>query len=131
MRAKTISRYVFGALFVAAGVNHFLHSGVYVKIMPPYLPKPELLVAVSGACEMAGGALMMPRRTAPLAAWGLIALLLAVFPANIHMAVHAERFPQFRPALLWARLPFQFAFIAWAYWHTRPEPAPATENQGG
>ncbi len=121
MRLKTISRYVLGALFVAAGANHFLNKPFYVKIMPPYIPAPQLMVEISGAVETGLGALLLWDRFARAAAWGLIALLVAVFPANLHMALHPEQFPRFRPGVLWARLPFQAVFIAWAWWHARPD----------
>ena len=118
---KTISRVTLGVLFVAAGVNHFLNETLYVRIMPPYIPHPQLMVEVSGVCEAGLGAALLWTPLRRWAAWGLIALLVAVFPANVHMALHPEQFPNFRPALLWGRLPFQAVFIAWAYWHTRPD----------
>ena len=118
-RLKRIMRWLLGGLFVLAGVNHFHDAPFYERIMPPYLPWPTALVYVSGVFEIALGALVLVPRTAPLAAWGLIALLIAVFPANIHMAVHTELYPQIAPAYLWARLPLQGVFIAWAWWFTR------------
>jgi len=114
-------RYVFGWLFVLAGGNHFLNPGFYVNIMPPYLPWPLGLVYVSGVCEIALGAALFLRRARAPAAWGLIALLIAVFPANIHMAMYAGSYPEFSPAALWARVPLQGVLIAWAYWLTRPD----------
>ena len=66
------------------------------------------------------GALLLVRRLTVFAAWGLIALLIAVFPANIHMALNAEQYPTFSPIVLWLRLPLQGVLIAWAYWFTRP-----------
>jgi uncharacterized membrane protein len=111
--------WVLGIFFVVAGVAHFLRPEIYMKIMPPYLPWPRELVYLSGVCEVALGVLVLvPRFTVP-AAWGLIALLLAVFPANVYMATHAELFPGIKPVLLWLRLPFQGVLIAWAYWFTR------------
>ena len=121
MRLKTISRYVLGALFIAAGANHFVNEPFYTKIVPPYIPAPRLMVEISGAAETGLGALLLWKRCTRLAAWGLIVLLVAVFPANLHMALHPEQFSRFRPAVLWARLPFQAVFIAWAYWHARPD----------
>ena len=111
-----------GALFVAAGVNHFANPDFYRRIMPPYLPWHSELVLISGAFEILGGVgLLVPRLSVP-AAWGLIALLLAVFPANVHMALHPEEFPRFPPAVLWGRLPLQGALIVWAYQYTRRDP---------
>ena len=120
---KTISRYTLGVLFIAAGANHFLNEPFYVRIMPPSIPAPRLMVELSGVCESGLGAALLWRPLRRWAAWGLIALLVAVFPANVHMARHPEQFPEFRPALLWGRLPFQAVLIAWAYWHTRPDRA--------
>lgn len=114
---KLAFKILLGAGFILAGSLHFLKPAPYVEIMPPALPFPLLLVYVSGFCEMALGALMFTR-FAPLAAWGLIALLVAVFPANLHMALHPELFPQIPAALLWWRLPLQGVLIAWAYWYT-------------
>ncbi len=119
MKLKTVSRGVLGGLFVAAGANHFLHGAFYIGIMPPYIPAPRLMVETSGAAEVGLGVVMLTGRLTRIAAWGLIALLAAVFPANVHMALHPEQFSRFRPAVLWARLPFQAVFIVWAWWHTR------------
>jgi uncharacterized membrane protein len=118
-RVKAAMKWLLAALFVVAGVNHFRSPEFYVRIMPPYLPWHYELVLISGVFEIAlGVALLIPRFTIA-AAWGLIALLVAVFPANLHMALHAEQFPHIPAALLWARLPLQGALIAWAYWYTR------------
>jgi uncharacterized membrane protein len=117
-RLELVMRWLLGLLFVLAGANHFRVPEFYVRIMPPYLPWPWELVAVSGVCEMVLGALVLvPRYSAP-AAWGLIALLVAVFPANCHMALNTDLYPHFSPILLWARLPLQGVLIAWAYWFT-------------
>ena len=115
---KTILRYVFGVFFVLAGVNHFAKTQFYVSIVPPYLPWPLALVYVSGVAEVVLGAALLRERWSPLAAWGLIALLVAVFPANVHMALHPESYPWAPPAGLWLRLPLQGVLIAWAYWYT-------------
>jgi len=120
-RIKLVLKYLFALFFVLAGLNHFMNHDVYVKIMPPYLPWHLFLVYLSGFFEITLGALLLIPRQQRLAAWGLIALLVAVFPANIHMAVNAEMYPAISPAALWARLPLQGVLIAWAYWHTRPD----------
>jgi uncharacterized membrane protein len=109
-------RALAGPLFVVAGLLHFTHTRWYVRIMPPYLPAHHELVYASGVAEMAGGAaLLAPSPTVRRAGmWWLLATLLAVFPANVHMALHPEEFPDVpggRRALL-ARLPFQAVF-AW------------------
>jgi len=115
---------MLGLLFVAGGINHFANPDPYVAIMPPYLPAPLTLVYVSGVAELALGVLLLIPRFQRFAAWGLIALLIAVFPANIHMALHPELFPQIPPVALWIRLPLQGVLIAWAYWFTRRDPIP-------
>lgn len=121
-RVKAVTRYIFGILFVLAGVNHFANPEVYVRIMPPYLPWHLTLVLVSGVAEVVLGALLLFQRHAALAGWGLIALLMAVFPANLHMALNPELFPRLSPTALWLRLPLQGVLITWAYWYTRDSP---------
>ena len=117
---KSLTRLLFGALFVVAGLNHFLNPGFYVGMMPPYVPWHLELVYISGVAEMILGAMLLVSRWAVLAAWGLIALLIAVFPANLHMAMHPELYPRISATALWIRLPIQGLLIAWAYWYTRP-----------
>lgn len=119
-RLKIVMRWLLGLLVAAAGVYHFVDPDFYVRIMPPYLPRPRELVILSGGFEIALGLLALVPRYAPAAGWGLIALLVAVFPANVHMAAHPGEFPTFSPAALWVRLPLQGVFVAWAYWCTRP-----------
>ena len=116
---KEVLKWVMGIFYILAGANHFVHPDFYVRIMPPYLPWPVELVYLSGFFEVALGILLLIPRTTTWAASGLIALLIAVFPANIHMALHPSLYPQFAPAALWGRLPLQGALIAWAYWYTR------------
>ena len=83
--------------------------------MPRYLPAHRELVYASGVAEIAGGAGVLHPRTAKPAGWWLIATLIAIFPANVEMAVHAERFRQIPRPLLWARLPVQGLLIAWVF----------------
>ena len=117
---KHILKYALAIFFILAGLNHFLYTDFYVRIMPPYLPWHRFLVYFSGALEIVlAVGLLIPRLTS-LSAWGLIALLIAVFPANIHMTLYPDQFPEFNPAMLWLRLPLQFVLIAWAYWFTIP-----------
>ncbi len=116
---KTLTRVVFGAAFVAAGLNHFRNPGFYVGIVPPYLPWPLELVYISGVAEVVLGALLLIPGWTVRAAWGLIALLVAVFPANVHMAIHPELYPSIPPAALLIRLPLQGLLVVWAYWYTR------------
>ena len=115
---QTAFAWLLGVFFVVAGVAHFLKPDRYARIVPPYLPWPHLLVAVSGVAEIGLGLLLFVPAARPLAAWGLVALLVAVFPANVHMALHPADFPEFAPWLLYARLPLQAVLIAWAWWLT-------------
>lgn len=125
---KTLSRWVFGTFFVLAGANHFWRTDLYLRIMPPILPWHRELVILSGIAEIALGGLLLVRQYAVPAAWGLIALLIAVFPANIHMALHPEAYPWASPVALWLRLPIQPLLIAWAYLYTRQETGRLTDE---
>ena len=113
-----VIRLVLAALFVAAGVAHFRTPEPFVKIVPPFLPSPYVLVYVSGIFEILGGLGILVPATRLIAAWGLIALLLAVFPANIYMATAGGKIGGFpsQPWMAWARLPFQFVLIGLIYW---------------
>ena len=108
-------RALAGPFFVFAGVMHFVIPKVYKRIVPRSLPAREALVYASGVAEIAGGVGLMSRRRRRAAGWWLIATLLAVFPANVNMALRADEFPQVPGGAptLWARLPFQGVFIAW------------------
>ncbi len=116
---KRLVRITFGALFVTIGVLHFVRPAPFVAIVPPYLPWPMALVLVSGAAEIVFGVLLLFRATRVIAAWGLILLLVAVYPANIHMALNPDLYPSMSPTVLWARLPLQFVLIATAFWLRR------------
>ena len=109
------ARALLGATFVTTGVLHFVRPRVFEAIVPDYLPAHRELVYASGAAEIAGGAGVLFSKTARPAGWWLIATLLAVFPANVEMAMRAERFKQFPEWALWARLPLQGVLIAWAW----------------
>jgi len=121
-------KYLLGSLFVLAGVNHFARAASYVAIVPRYLPFPIALVYASGFGEIALGLMLLVPRLTRLAAWGLIALLVAVFPANIEMALHPELHPTIPLWLLWLRLPLQGLLIWWAYLYTRA--ALPTQTEG-
>ncbi len=114
------------AFFAAAGTLHFLRPGMYERIMPDYLPAHHELVLASGAAEIAGALAVIPLRTRRLAGLWLAATLVAVFPANLHMALHPDRYPGLSPALLWGRLALQPLAIWWALAATRraPDEAP-------
>lgn len=118
---KRIALLLLAVAYVLAGVGHFVAPEFYLAMMPDYLPWHLGLVYLSGVFEVVGGVAVLVPRVRSLAGWGLIALLVAVFPANLNMALHPEDFPDFEPWQLWARLPFQLVFIAWAWWATRPD----------
>jgi uncharacterized membrane protein len=106
----------FAAFFVGAGVMHFVIPKTYASIMPDWLPRQRELVYASGVAEIAGGALVLHPDTRRIGSLWSIATLLAVFPANVHMAINPDRYRKVPggPAGLWARLPVQALFIAWA-----------------
>ena len=123
--ARSIGRlvgiWIFGLLFVLAGINHFRSPGTYLKIMPPYLPWHGALVMVSGVFEVLLGLLLLVPPVSRLAAWGLIALLIAIFPANVYLYQHQEILPG-PPLLHLLRLPLQGVLIWWAWLYTRQAP---------
>jgi uncharacterized membrane protein len=114
-------KYLLALFMVFAGVMHFVRPEGFVRIVPEILPAPLMLVYVSGFFEILLGVGLLIPATQRRSAWGLIALYVAVFPANINMAVNHIGFGH-DPGplwLLWLRLPLQLVFIAWAYWYTR------------
>ena len=117
----TWSQRLLVAFFTAAGALHFLRPGMYEEIMPDYVPAQHELVLASGAAEIAGALGVIPPRTRRLAGLLLAAILVAVFPANVHMALHPDRYPGLSPGLLWGRLALQPLAIWWALAATRPE----------
>lgn len=117
--AKIIFKWIFGIVFIFAGLNHFINPDFYLRIMPPYLPWHIFLVQLSGIIEIVLGILLLIPKFTRLAAWGLIALLVAVFPANIYMAMNTELFADLNPMLIYLRLPIQFVLIMWAFWFTK------------
>jgi uncharacterized membrane protein len=115
-----IFKYLLAVLMIFAGVAHFRQPQTFVRIVPDYLPSPLMLVYISGVFEVLCGLGLAVPMTQKWAAWGLIALYIAVFPANLNMAIKRIPFgalptPQW---LLWARLPLQFLLILWAYLYT-------------
>jgi uncharacterized membrane protein len=114
---RRIALILLACFFVAAGINHFLHPSVYVRAVPPWLPAPVLLVQISGICEILGGIGALLPSTRRLAGVGLIALLVAVFPANVQMAQHPELYRDIAASpVLYIRLPLQLVLIAWVWW---------------
>jgi uncharacterized membrane protein len=104
-----------GGFFLLAGSMHFLRPRPYVAIVPDALPRKHDIVYASGVAEIAGGAGVLPARTRRAAGWWLIATLIAIFPANVHMAVHADRYRMVPEPLLWIRLPLQAVLIGWVW----------------
>jgi uncharacterized membrane protein len=103
---------------VAIGIAHFVAPADFASIVPRFLPAPVTLVLISGFFEIAGGVGLLVARVRRFASYGLVALYVAVFPANLNMALigAAPEGAHVAPALLWLRLPFQIVFIAWALW---------------
>lgn len=131
-RLKRPLLYVMGPLYVVAGAMHFVVPKVYAHVVPPGFPRPFGLVYLSGIAEIALGIGVLIRRTRRYAAWGLVALLLAVFPANVYMAtgdVVTDTVPDWANDIVglaaWARLPLQGVLMLWAWWYTRPMPETA------
>jgi len=116
---KTIARFVLGITFIVAGIAHFVVPDFYLVMMPPWLPFHLELIYISGFLEIVFGTMILIPPFIKYGAWGIIFVLLAVFPANIHMALNAELFSTVPEYLLWLRLPFQFVLIGWAWWYTR------------
>ncbi|HWY89853.1 MAG TPA: hypothetical protein VNY31_04210 [Solirubrobacteraceae bacterium] len=114
------SRTLLGAFFVGAGINHFLIPRAYQSIVPPSMRDDAArLVAISGVAEIAGGVGVLLPRTRRLSGLGLVALLAAVFPANLYMAREPDRFPRIPLWALYARLPLQPLMMRWAWRATR------------
>lgn len=116
---RQLSLYIMSLFYVVAGVMHFLKTNFYLKIMPPYLPFPLFLVYISGIAEILLGILILIPTIRVFAAWGVIALLIAVFPANIYMAQKGGAEFGAQDWALYLRLPLQGVLIAWAWVYTR------------
>lgn len=110
---RVIARIILSLFFVFAGFNHFRTPDIYLSMMPPWLPAPEALNLISGAAEIAGGMALLIPALRNLAGIGLILLMIAVFPANLHIALNGWPEMDLPRWVLWARLPFQLLFIAW------------------
>ena len=114
---KAASKSVLAIFMITAGIMHFVNPAFFLKIMPPYLPLHKELVLVSGVFEVVLGVLLLVPQTSRMAAWGIVALLIAVFPANLYLYQHQDILPA-SPVVHFLRLPLQGLFILWAYWHT-------------
>jgi uncharacterized membrane protein len=115
--------WLMAAFYVANGVNHFISTDVYLQIIPDFVPLPLAVVYVSGVAEILLGVGVLFGPTRAMAAWGLVILLVVVFPANINVAVNDLVFLGEEPNSLvnWLRLPVQAVLIVWAWWYTRSD----------
>ena len=111
--------WLMSLLYIAAGINHFAHPKMYLRIMPPYVPYHSVMVMISGVAEIVLGLLLLFPATRVMAAWGIVVMLVLIFPANIQMAIdfYRKQNPYLWVAVL--RLPLQFVLIWWAYRYTR------------
>lgn len=112
---QKILRWALAAMLVGQGINHFVSVDFFMRMMPAYLPAPEALIYLSGVAEVALGVMVMVPTTRRLAGWGIFALLIAVFPANVQMALHPEQWPELPEFALYLRLPLQLVFAYWGY----------------
>ena len=118
-KIKTISIIIMSLFYIMAGTNHFINPDWYVRIVPPILPFKTVIVYISGILEIILGTLLIFPKTRFIASWGLILLLVAVYPANIYVALTNGEAMDTTPLIAWGRLPFQFVFIGLAYWHSK------------
>lgn len=119
---KELLRVSLAISIIIVGITHFASPDPYVKIVPPQLPYPLELVYISGVFEVLGGVGLLVPNVSKFSAWGLITLFIAVYPANINMAVnhiHLDNIPD-SPWFQVVRLPLQAVLIAWAWWYTKP-----------
>ena len=116
---KTITILVMASFYILVGVDHFLRPEWYVQIVPPILPYKFALVYISGIFEIFLGGLLLIPSMRYIAGWGLILLLIAVYPANLYLASTNGAAMGTTPLIAWGRLPFQFVFIGLAYWHSK------------
>ena len=118
-KIKILSIYIMGIFYIMVGIKHFQDPSWFVQIIPPILPYKYELVYISGFFEVLLGILLMIPRFQSIAAKGLMALLICVYPANIYLAQTNGVAMGISPLIAWGRLPFQFVFIGLAYWHLK------------
>ena len=116
---KYLSLIVMGIFYISIGISHFTSPIWYVQIVPPYLPYKLEIVYISGLFEILFGGMLFFKKTRFLAGWGLILLLIAVYPANIYLAQTNGAAMNTTPLIAWGRLPVQFIFVGLAYWHSK------------
>ena len=110
-----ISLYLMSVIYILAGLNHFRAPKIYLTIMPPYIPFPEFMVFMSGVIEVVLGAALLWPPTTSLAAWGIVALLIAILPPHIYMIQNRQNWSKIPAWALWLRMPLQGLLIFWAY----------------
>ncbi len=121
---KTGLRYLLAGVLILAGVTHFTNTPFFTPMLEDFLPFPLALVYLSGVAEIACGLLLAIPKTSRWGGWAVIALMIAVFPANLRMALQPERFAEYGSATaMYVRLPMQALPILWAYWYTRAKPS--------
>ena len=116
---KFFSTIIMSVFYISVGLSHFTDPNWFLQIVPPYLPFKIELVYISGFFEILFGGMLLFKKTRFLAGWGLILLLLAVYPANIYLAQTNGAAMNTTPLVAWGRLPVQFIFIWIAYWHSK------------
>ncbi|MCB9637657.1 MAG: DoxX family protein [Myxococcales bacterium] len=121
-KVKLGLKVLLGVFFIFGGVMHFINPAFYKPMMPDYIPSPDLMIALSGVTEIVSGIMLLLPKTMVWGAWLIFAQLLAFMTVHVWMIQHAhDRYAKIPLAGLWVRLVFQFVFMAWAYWYTRPE----------
>jgi uncharacterized membrane protein len=118
---RKLSLFGLALFFIYFGIDHFTNLEFYLSIMPPVFPLHTEAVYISGFFEILGGVCVLIPSLRKIGGWGLVALLISVYPANIYMAITPQAFPEISIELLYFRLPLQFLFIYWAYSVTRPK----------
>ena len=118
-KIKPFSIIIMSLFYIIAGINHFINPVWYVRIVPPILPFKIVIVYITGILEIVLGALLFFPNTRFIAGWGLVIFLFAIYPANIYVALTNGKAMDTTPIIAWGRLPFQFALIAIAYWHSK------------
>ena len=119
MTLKIITIYLMSFFYIQIGIKHFTNVDWFMQIMPPYIPFHKELIYLSGIFEILFGVMLLFKKTRFLAGWGLILLLIAVFPANIYLAQTNGAAMGTSAVIAWGRLPFQAVFISLAYWHSK------------
>ena len=118
-KIKPFSIIIMSLFYIIAGINHFINPVWYIRIVPPILPFKIVIVYITGILEIVLGSLLFFTNTRFIAGWGLVILLFAIYPANIYVALTNGEAMDTTPIIAWGRLPFQFALITLAYWHSK------------